>query len=719
MRILTLACVLGAAMLTMAASAEAQAQAAASEPNSPTDRPADQAANTDIVVTAERREQRLQEVPISVTALTGDSLERAGVDTGRDLTQVVPGLNFSRVNTAFQPTIRGVGTRGNSPGDESNVSVYVDGVYQPELATLSFDLLKIERLEVLRGPQGTLFGRNATGGLINIITPDPKPGFSAEVTGRLGNFAERSLQGYATGGSDKIAADVSLLTYHDGGYVEDLVSGDKTGGQKSFAIRSKVLLTPTDRLKIVLTGNYFDTTDDSVVAIQPYRGNTIARALEPDVLFGTRPYQSALTDDPFANSKQHGGSAAGTYDWEKVRLVATASYQDNRTAATLDVDGTVLDVGLAHFIETSTWYTQELRLESVAARSFDWIVGAFALQGSGRFEPFNLSDVYYLYSHQQVWSEAAFAEGTYHMFDDRLRLTAGARYTSEKRDYDADSTDATGVVTSAVNGAHTDFNRATPRVIAQYVFSKEANAYASYSKGFKSGVFNAFAVSAQPVRPEDLDAYEVGVKTDFLPGLRMNLSAYHYQYNDIQVSARDPLTGLTELLNAARAKMNGGELEITAAVTRQLSVRGAATYLDATYTSFPGAIVNPPLPNGGNSTAIIDASGTPVIRAPKHTYTIGADYVEEFAAGMFGLSTNLFFSDSYSWDLLQRLVQPQYKVLSAELSWTTANNRLRFALWGNNLTDALVYQQMVPSANADLVAFDRPRSYGISVTARF
>ena len=184
----------------------------------------------DIVVTANRREQRLQDVPISVTAVTGDSLARSGVTDTRQLSQSMPSVVFSRVNSSFQPYIRGVGTRNANIGDESNVSLYIDGVYQPVMSSLGFDIVNVERIEVLRGPQGTLFGRNSTGGLINVITPDPQQQLSGEVVGRVGSYGERSLQGYITGGlTPTLSVDLTGGIAADNGYIKDLVHGGHLG----------------------------------------------------------------------------------------------------------------------------------------------------------------------------------------------------------------------------------------------------------------------------------------------------------------------------------------------------------------------------------------------------------------------------------------------------------------------------------------------------------
>jgi len=229
MRVLTLAAALACGVCTQALGQESQET---ERENSGT--------VDSIIVTAQRRSERLQDVPIAVTAVTAEQLEAAGVTDTRQLTQTIPAMLFSRALSSVQPTIRGVGTRNANQGDESNVAVYIDGVYQPVMSSLAFDFLNIERVEVLRGPQGTLFGRNSTGGLVNVITPDPLHDAEGRIVLRAGSFGERSVQGYFTAGlSDALAGDLAVQLYADDGYLKDLQNGGHVGARETVAVRSK------------------------------------------------------------------------------------------------------------------------------------------------------------------------------------------------------------------------------------------------------------------------------------------------------------------------------------------------------------------------------------------------------------------------------------------------------------------------------------------------
>ena len=256
------------------------------------------------------------------------------------------------------------------------------------------------------------------------------------------------------------------------------------------------------------------------------------------------------------------------------------------------------------------------------------------------------------------------------------------------------------------------------------------NVYASYSRGFKSGVFNASNTSpaAKPTRPEVLDAFEIGAKTDPLPWLRLNLSAFHYDYKDIQLASRDPSTSLVVLFNAASAKIDGGEIELTMRPSRNLNIRAYGNVLNAKYTDFPGAqtfttVFQDQSSIGlgtrvpiGNIQAVTDQSGKRLIRAPKFTFGGSFDYTAETSAGDFGISGNLFHSGKFFWDVNNRTFQPPYTIVNAEVSWTMPDGRLRLAIWGKNLTDELVQAQLNPAAAIDGISYERPVTYGVSAT---
>nr|WP_314437238.1 TonB-dependent receptor [uncultured Brevundimonas sp.] len=682
------------------------------------DRPAASATQLDeIVVTANRREQSLQEVPIAVTALTGESLERTGVSQTSQLAQVTPGLVLGRNTAQFQPTIRGIGSRAATAGDESNVAIYIDGIYQPEIFAGAFDFLQVERLEVLRGPQGTLFGRNSTGGLINVITPDPSFNLSGALSARYGRFNERSIKGYVTGPlTDRLAFSLAALAYEDDGYVRDLVSGGRTGDKTTYAMRGKLLFDLTDTTRAVLTINAAQQYDSAPVAPTPINGNTRGQASTP---LADQPWETALSFDPYSNVRQQGVSLRVTSEFDAVDLEVTASHQANRLDQLSDSDASVADISSFENHTRSAATTAEVRLSAKPQAAFQWTAGVFAFENTARYTPSRVRGANGVISSEnfgrnETRSLAAFAEGAYPLTD-RFTLTAGTRYTEEERHFTTRFVTPSAVQTV---DAETSFQEWTPRVSLQYELTEDANAYVSYSRGFKSGVFNTGGANPLPVEPEYVDAYEVGLKSDPLTWLRLNLSAFHYDYDNIQVSVRNP-AGVSTLQNAATAEMQGMEAELTAVLMDDLDLRIAASYLDATYTDFPNALITTPLPGGGNSQTPADVTGNRALRSPEFTLNIGLDYSRIFSTGTLSLSGNAYWSDEYFWDFENRLKQDAYVQVNARVNWDFPGDRLRISLYGENLTDAEVASNVVSATIAEYATWQRPRSYGVEARWSF
>jgi len=684
----------------------------------------------DIVVTARRREERLQEVPVSVTAVDGGTLAKAGVNNTADLPAVVPGLRFPRSGQSQQPTIRGVGNRASGTANESSIAIYIDGFYQPDSYASAFTLLQTQRIEVLRGPQGTLFGRNSTGGLINIITADPGRQLEGNVELRAGSFNEFSGKAYLSGPlSNSVAADIAVYGYRNSGYIKDLVNGGKINPRRAFAARSKWIFDIGDNTRLIVSGSYMNDKDPSTYAYQPLNGNTRGK------LFGApipqKPRQSALSSatPPALLVRQSLATARLTHDlgWGTLFVEGSYGHTMNRYSADGDASTALIGASGGHF--KMDYQTAEARLVSSGTGPFQWIVGVFGFHAKTFIDPLRVPT----YTNQVLTSEslltgtaparslAAFAEVNYEITP-HLRATLGGRYTYEKRGYTARS-DVTNFLTGAKNVQTVDrdisFKRFTPRAIVQYVFSRQANVYASFSTGFKSGVFNAGSIAGTSVEPEKIKAYEAGIKTEPVRGLILNGSVFHYDYNNLQVSARDPQGGPSIFANAAQAKISGGEVEAIASLGRDTKLRFGAAYLDAKYKNFTRAqVFDPNATLTGNNAATRDVSGNRIQQSPKLTLSSTIDHVEKFDAGDLGSSLSVYYSDAFYWDAANRISQKSYVLLNGEISWRFKNG-LRLAVWGENLANENVFLTVVPSANGDAVVYDRPRRGGVSVSYSF
>ncbi len=697
-----------------------------SAPAEDQDQTSTQSGLVDIVVTATRREQKLQDVPVAVTAVTSESLGRSGAADIRNLTQVVPGFFGGRAAGVFLPVIRGVGSSSISVGDESNVATYVDGIYQGDPFSTWTDLVKVDRVEVLRGPQGTIFGRNATGGLINVITPDPSFDFGGMVSARAAALetgdGDYNVRGYLTGGlSDTIAADIAGIYRKTDSFVDDLVRGGKAGGYQVVDVRSKLMYRGENGNKIVLTGEYFDRKGSENV-YQPYENNTAGRAF-PGAILPSKPWQLSADLRPSLATRRYSVALQTRFDLGGVNLETTAAYASNRTSQATDSDSS--NILLATFVApkiSSEYYSQEVRLLSSGSGPLQWIAGLYAFHLSGdanfilssRADPSQPLLVRTFDPVLKTTSYAGFAEATLEVVP-RLFVTGGIRYTHEKRSFD-----------QIVNGvalfpqtAEKSFNRVTYKGTVRFEIGPDTNIYATYSTGFKSGVFNMTGVSPLAVDPETLKALEGGIKSDITPWLRANLALYRYDYKDLQVTARDPLGPGYVLQNAANATLYGGELETTLAPTDHFRVNAAVAYAHAEYDDFPLAQVFIPRPTGGNIVSQADVSGNRLPRAPRWTFNIAPSLDVPLASGMLNINGTLFRSSVVYFDFLNSVKQDPYTAINSEISWRTDDEKFRFSIWATNLTNEKIIQEVRPGALGTDLRYELPRRIGAGVEVKF
>jgi iron complex outermembrane receptor protein len=678
----------------------------------------------EVIVSATRREETIQSVPITMTALTSESLAQSGVAQTSQLQQVTPGLVIARNSAIFQPTIRGIGSRAATAGDESNVAMYINGVYQAETFAGAFDLLEVERVEVLRGPQGTLFGRNSTGGLINVITKTPSHQQDGNVAVRYGSHNDRSVRGYYTNGlSESTAFDVAALYGASDGYVHDLVDGGDAGGKENYAIRSSLLMEWADNSQGILTVSGARLRDTAPQTVQPIDGNTSGRPR------GANPipddaWESALSFNPESLVRQMAVALDTSTQFGDLDFETKTAWQKNDLRSFTDSDASTVNVAAADNSQFSETFSQEFLLSGDSDR-LQWITGLFGYYGHAGYDPFrSLSNgvaLSTINNENKTTSAAAFGEATWSVTD-AFKVTLGARYTWEKRDLDVDITAASGART--LRSADTSFNETTPRVSLQYYFNDDTNVYATFSKGFKSGVFNGASASIVPVEPEKVDAWEVGLKSQPLSWLRSNVAAFYYDYTDIQLSQRDP-NGVSILQNAGTATMKGAELEIVAAATDALNIRFAGAYLDATFDEFVGAAVTIPRvdaggnPIGGNTQIFADASGNDAIRAPRYTMSLGVDYTVPLFTGTLTAATNVYWSDKFYWEYLNRLQQDSYALVNAQLTWKSPEDVYEVSLYGENLGDEEVGANVVTSTLGDYIFYLPPRVFGVGLKYNF
>ena len=686
----------------------------------------------EIVVTATRRAERLQQIPVTVTALTASALKASGVTELRNLTQIAPGLNYSRSAVLGQPIIRGVGSTGTSIGDESNVATYIDGVYQADPFSNLIDLVNIQRIEVLRGPQGTVFGRNATGGLINIITPDPSFTTSGQITatyGRLRNDAnDVDVRGYVTGPlTDSLAVDFSALYKRDGAYIKDIVHGGSVSGSDNYALRGKVMFKPTDRIKVILTGEYSEQDGSEVVA-QSLGRFTRGATVPGFVLPGN--WETGNDVPAIFNLKRSGASLRTVFDVGFANLETTGAYNESHTVQQADGDGSNIPVSTALVDVRTKTYSQEVRLLSRSGGRFTWLVGAYAFHLDGDqtvdilnspLPPAPLVRSVQIAPTVETTSYAGFGEATFEVVD-KLFVTGGLRYTTEDRRFSSKLNGVHFLPSRANNddATRTD-SKLTYRVAVRYQLTPKTNLYGSYGTGFKSGVFNTASTILNSVSPETIKAAEIGVKSDLSSLLRVNASAYHYDYSNLQVTARDPvITNLFVLQNAAQAKIYGGEVEVTLVPLPLFNISAFATYTHARYDSFPNAQYFVPIATGGNAPAALDASGRQLIRTPEWTFGLRPSWSHDVHGGQVQFGGNVFYSSRIYWDFAntKAFSTNPYALVSAFAAFE-AHKGWRVEVSGTNLFDTAVLQQVAIGPAAVTTLLQRPRRVAISVSRSF
>lgn len=694
----------------------------------------------DIIVTAQRRSESLQDVPIAVTALTGDELSNAGASGTLDVASVTPGLILSLVRTSPAPYLRGVGTQSAGEGEEGSIATYVDGVYIAALSSVAFSFNNIERVEVLKGPQGTLFGRNATGGLLQIITRDPS--FTPVVDVNIGyaNYNTFSAGGYASAGlTDNVALDVAgYFTDQGKGWGRNIsgvpgIDGTDVNERDEWAVRSKLLIRASDALTIRLAGDYNHRESDV--------GNS--RIIFPGALgFGRTPFRGSRFDtqsNAIRDVEFYQWGLSGNVQLQlspTFSLQSITAYRRSKNYGIFDQDATPLNVIFAPITGKTRTFQQELLLVGDLDK-LNLTAGLFYYQARSGFEPLSLRSSVIpaqnldRFGTMRTKSYAAFLQGTY-AISDQTSLTAGLRYTRDEREIVGSDTSVAGhpsgpgvvLRTSATNafGDERTYNKLTWRFALDHQINDDILLYGSVSRGFKSGIFNTTNPYQRPASPETLDAYEVGIKSDLLDRtVRLNLSGFYYDYKDIQLVR--VVSGTTEIFNAATSRIYGGEIEATLAPpvpTGELLFRSSVSLLNGKYRSFPGAPITARLPQGGNSQVSGDASGNDTIRTPPVSLNLSADYSLPIGGdNTLGFNLTYYFNSGFFWEPDNRLEEPSYNLLNAQLRFSGPEDRLRITGFVRNITNERYFISVNQTTLGDQANAGAPRTYGITLAYKF
>ena len=674
-----------------------------------------------VVVTAARTgERELQSTPLAVSVLAGSELSRAGAQTIEDLAGLAPSLTFSQ-NTGFaQLTIRGIGTNAVFAGSDPSSAVYVDGVYLARPAMVLGDFVDLDRVEVLRGPQGTLYGRNAVGGALNVITKAPTDAFGGEArlaAGNLGAFrGDAQLSGPLVAG--KLRGSVALLRGVADGYVRDLDHPDHPlGGEDVSAARAKLQLAAGARSELLLSG---DATLRDPAPLTYSKVLEVKPGFEVDNPAGPRDVRAST----LASSRNLQWGAAARYTLRlapDTTLSSLTAYRSLDYRLVSDTDITELELTVADIHERQHQWSEELTLaQERPGRS--WVLGAFLFDETDRQPTVvrlggpGLDN--YLDPAVEARSVAAFAHGSLALTR-RLSATLGLRYTHERKTIDnSGRLDTQDVPVQLVAGSAYAYSDKvaddawTPKLGLEWTLGERALAYVSATRGFKSGGFNIS--SREPGRgyaPEWAWSYEAGYKTTFAGGrASLDLAAFHTDYDDLQVQFTIR-PGVIDISNAAAASISGVEAEASWQLPGALRAGGHAAWLDATYDRYvavgPGGLTG-------------DVAGNRLSNAPEWSGRLWLEW--SGSAGSLGAlrlraearaQSTVFFTPFN--DSVQR--QAPYGLLdaSAELQ----RSRWSLAAYGRNLADAAYITGTFSSPPPAIGGRPGPpREWGVRVTVR-
>jgi iron complex outermembrane receptor protein len=672
----------------------------------------------EIIVTAQRRSERAHDVPISIAAFNAEQLSSQGITNTDNLSQVTPGLVVTNTNSFVTPYIRGVGAAQVVLGEGGSVATYIDGVYYPEVLLGTYDLGTVESIEVLKGPQGTLFGRNAAGGAISIHTPQPNSTASGRADVSYGNYNAVLAHGFQTGPiNDQMAFAISATGGRQDSYTRDLYRGGLLDDSYNYGVRGTLLIKPAQGLRITLSGDYMRANNPETAASQPLNGYL---RQTPTSLRSNRPYQFIGDTQPKNSAIQSGGLARIDYDLPWMQVSSLTAYRHFDSTDQIEVDDTPYPiVAVTPFHEVENVFSQEFQLTSQLSGPFSWIAGAYYSNQRSSDNPAVLSGIAFpapvsITATVKDTNYAGFANGTLTL--GHLEITGGLRYNSERKRYNA-GVDGFPVIT----GAQHTWSSVTPRGVLSYHPSRDLLLYASYTQGFKSGTYNALSFPKDPVDPERVDAYEVGVKYS-RNILTLDGAVFYYQRRGIQVESQDPRTGVQVLQNAARGTSKGAELNVTVRPASKWSVTGGVTYVDATYEDFPNALVYVPasVPPGaipgslGNAALSANISGTQIERTPRWSGNLASTYsIPTPGGGTFEPSVNVFTSSAFFFTLGEGVRQAGYTLVNAELKYNFPGDHFSVSIFGSNLADRRYLQAVTVNAFAEQVYYAPPRLYGI------
>jgi iron complex outermembrane receptor protein len=697
----------------------------------------------EVVVTAQRRSENLQKTPLTISAVTGEKLESQGIKTVVDLANQVPALQItSSGGGAAQIFLRGIGSTNTTEVGDPAVAYHIDGIYIARSTSVGALFYDIDRVEVLRGPQGTLYGRNATAGAINVITKQPKFDYEASGTIDVGNYGAITTSGMVNVPvSETLAVRAAFQQSRHDGYVVALNKGPGTGGNDRYdqddkSARVQLLWKPSDVLSVRLSTDYL------------HQGG----AGGGDATYGTTrvtgdPWTCNCATNIYRNNKFY--SFGGEANWDLG--FATLTYLTGFNFSRLDRSGENASTGAPNYFKGKdhTW-SHELRL---GGRTGDltWVAGLYRFTEDNNvdFRVFLATNSYLSFIQPEVTAKswAAFGQGTYAVTD-RLRLTAGLRYTEDQKARNGGTflTNGAGAITSTVvlNVADAKWDALNWKVGADFDLTDSSMLYANAATGYKAGGYYD-GVGANTYAPEKITSYEAGVKNRFLDNrLQLNASAFLYDYQDFQVSAVGVIAGqnATVTLNADKAKVYGLEFETNLVITENDRLDATLGWLHAEYTDFVLPLGDAFANNSANATMAAcytanfaaaapratNFSGCRMARTPEWTLNVGYQHTWNLESGakLTGrISSHYETGKNLEYHGFAQNKQDGFTKTDLNLTYASSDDRWSLQGYVRNLEDEDVRTASSPNSTTGLATngngefYAPPRTYGVRLGVTF
>ncbi|MFZ4605393.1 MAG: TonB-dependent receptor [Caulobacter sp.] len=690
----------------------------------------------EIIVTARKRAENLQDIPISITAMTAETMERTGVSNVADLARRTPGLQYGDYgDLKLSPTsLRGVVGSTGSAGADPAVGYYVDEVFVGQGAGANLDLYDIERIEVLRGPQGTLFGRNTIGGVISITTKRPTDSFDASGQIEAGNFDYRRVAVSVSGPilPESVLGKIAFSRETRSGYEHNVLLDRDVNDNDAWSVRGQLLFDLGSDTSLLLTAEHNEADNEPLVFETLLYNDAKLLPFLLDAYGLDRnlnPFDRNVQADAITKETLDASGIAATFKTRVGRFAITnvASYRQHDYYSRTDTDRSPLRIAYDGDPESVWRWSEEFRLD-FATGPVDWLAGVYYFRQNTANQSFieigaDLADLFGDPSltgalagsngELDTTSTAVFASATW-AATERLDVTLGGRYTRDEKSIRYTQDDPLGLLGGNADiRASDEWGEFTPNANVRYRFTSDILGYATVSKGFKSGGFNDALGDANGIGfgPETLWNYETGLKTMFFDRrVVFNAALYYMKWNDIQISQDNPVTAVYDpiILNGGAAHSQGIELELTAKPTANLEIGANLSVQEARYEegTLPNGVPLRNLPFAPRTTGLISAE----YRVPLEGFGEVSFYGEYQARGRTFLTAN---NDP------DGRVDP-YGLFNLRVALESESGRWRLSLWGKNLTDEIYKQRLFDLANQDLVGqkfiiLGNPRTFGVEL----